>query len=419
MSKPRPLRLLHSSDWHLGRPLCGRRRYDDYARFLDWLAATLDREQVDVLLLAGDIFDCLNPSTRAQALYYNFLGRVAVQSACRHVVVIAGNHDSPALLKAPGEILKLLDIHVVGTVSEDGREELITLKDPDGRPELLAAAVPYPRERDMRSSVAGESAGDKEERLVAAIGEHYALLGRLAEAALAGLDPRPPAVALGHLFAAGGRTLEEDGARNLYVGALGRVPLDVFPPLFDYVALGHLHQPQLLGGRETRRYSGAPLALGFGEAGREKTVVLVDFYPDGPQVRTLPVPLFRRLERIRGDWAFIAAELSRLADLEEDIWVDVEYDGTDLQGELGGRLAEAVEGRRVTVLRVRDGRARPLALEALESGESLDSLDEEEVFRRCLAARQVPEEDRAELTAAYLEILRDLRENADREGGRS
>ncbi|MDR2945135.1 MAG: exonuclease subunit SbcD, partial [Candidatus Adiutrix sp.] len=238
------MRILHTSDWHLGRALYGRRRHHEFAAFLDWLAEVIEARGVEALLLAGDVFDSVSPSPRAQELYYRFLGRMANSAVCGHVVVIAGNHDSPALLSAPGAILKALDIHVVGTLSESGQEEVLTLRDKDGSPRLIVAAVPYPRDRDLRDAAAGESPEDKERKLAEAVGEHYHRVGRLAEAAQAALDEKPPVVALGHLLAAGGQSVEGDGVRSLYIGSLGRMPVTIFPDVFDYVALGHLHQPQ-------------------------------------------------------------------------------------------------------------------------------------------------------------------------------
>ena len=109
----RTMKILHTSDWHIGRTLYGRRRYEEFEAFLAWLLATVEREQVAALLIAGDVFDSSTPGIRAQELYYRFLCRVA-GSCCRHVVAIAGNHDSPSFLEAPRELLRALDVHVVG-----------------------------------------------------------------------------------------------------------------------------------------------------------------------------------------------------------------------------------------------------------------------------------------------------------------
>lgn len=411
----KPLRLLHTSDWHLGRALCGRRRYAEFEAFLDWLVETIDREKVDVLALAGDVFDSSAPSARAQSLYYRFLGRVALETDCGEVLIIAGNHDSAALLDAPGEILRALDIHVVGRVSPDLSDEVFLLKDRAGRPRLIAAAVPYPRDRDLRESQAGESAEDKERKLVEAIGRHYQEAGRLAEELRDSLPVRVPLLALGHLFAAGGLTVDGDGVRSLYVGTLGQVPAEVFPACFDYVALGHLHQPQMVGGQPSRRYSGAPLVLSFSEAGRAKSLTLVDFQPDGPEINLIPVPVFQRLESLRGDWDQISAALGRLRVEEASIWLEVEYEGLEIIGDLRERITDLTAGSSLEVLRIRDARLRVLALAEGRSGETLEELDELEVFHRCLTAHQVPDEQRPDLEAAYGEILSAWREE---EGGR-
>ncbi|MDR2726110.1 MAG: exonuclease subunit SbcD, partial [Candidatus Adiutrix sp.] len=300
MSNSKPWRLLHTSDWHLGRPLYGRRRYGEYAAFLDWLAETIAREEADVLAVAGDIFDSSTPSPRAQALYYRFLAKLAGGGRRVRVLIIAGNHDSPALLEAPGDLLAALDIHVSGTIDQGGR--LVTLRDEAGNPRLLAALAPYPRERDLRESEPGESLEDKERKLLEALAGHWRRLGALAEAA----GRETPKAALGHLFAAGGLTVAGDGVRPVYVGGLGQVPAEIFPPVFDYVALGHLHQPQTVAGQDRLRYCGSPLHLSFDEPERPKSVTLVDFTPEGPVARTLDVPVFQVLRRLKGDRAALA-----------------------------------------------------------------------------------------------------------------
>lgn len=407
---PKPLRILHTSDWHLGRTLCGRRRGAEFDGFLDWLTDTIEEEQIDVLLVAGDVFDGLNPSPAAQELYYRFLSRLAAGSACVQVVIIAGNHDSPALLSAPAEILKALDIHVVGRLPADVRDEVISLKDKDGRTRLIVAAVPYPRDRDLRESLAGENPAEKERKLVEAICAHYREAGQAAREMLLALNEPVPVVGMGHLFAAGGQVVEGDGVRNLYVGSLGRVPAEAFPAVFNYLALGHLHQGQLVGGDPARRYSGSPLAHSFAEAGRDKSVVLVEFFPNKIEVKTIGVPVFQRLERLEGDWPAIEKGLNALAAEQAEAWLEIEYTGQTVMGGLKEKVAEAVGQAPLEVLRLKNGSVKNFSLAADGRVENLDELDENEVFRRCLEAQEVPEEQRFDLWAAYGEILAALRE---------
>ncbi|MCK5664708.1 MAG: exonuclease subunit SbcD, partial [Thiotrichaceae bacterium] len=236
------MKILHTSDWHLGRTLYGKKRYEEFSTFLNWLIDTIDQENVDVLLVAGDIFDTTTPGNRAQALYYQFLCQVA-SSCCRHVVVIAGNHDSPSFLSAPKELLRSLNVYVVAAISEQLEDELIVLRDPqEDRPELIVCAVPFLRDRDVRMVEAGESIDDKELKLIAGIKSHYTELCDLAVKQQQLLeqtaDKKIPIIGMGHLFAAGGRTVEGDGVRELYVGSIAHVSAAIFPDSIDYLALG-------------------------------------------------------------------------------------------------------------------------------------------------------------------------------------
>ncbi|MCA9457858.1 MAG: exonuclease subunit SbcD, partial [Nitrospira sp.] len=197
------MKILHTSDWHIGRTLYGRKRYEEFEAFLTWLTETIQQNEIDALLVAGDVFDTSAPSNRAQELYYRFLCRVAA-SPCRHVVVIAGNHDSPSFLNAPKELLKALDVHVIGSSSEALEDEVLVLRNEHGDPELIVCAVPYLRDRDIRVAEAGESVEDKERKLIDGIRTHYAAVAALAEQKREELGVNIPIVAMGHLFTAGG-----------------------------------------------------------------------------------------------------------------------------------------------------------------------------------------------------------------------
>ena len=276
----KPLTILHTSDWHLGRRLYGRMRYEEFEAFLSWLQETISAHKVDVLIVAGDIFDTMTPSNRAQALYYEFLGKVS-KLCCEHIVIVAGNHDSPTFLDAPSKVLKFLNVHVIGTACDDLNDEVLVLDAVDGTPHCIIAAVPYLRDRDVRGSHAGESADSKDANVIKGIRAHYDEVASIAKARQEHLSDAHqrhiPIIATGHLFAAGSKTTEDDGVRDLYVGSLGQISADMFDDGFDYVALGHLHVPQRVGGCEHIRYSGSPIAMGFGEAKQQKQVLLVEF----------------------------------------------------------------------------------------------------------------------------------------------
>lgn len=402
------LTILHTSDWHLGRTLYGRSRYEEFEEFLGWLAETIERERVDVLLIAGDIFDTSAPSNRAQQLYYRFLCRVAA-SACRHAVVIAGNHDSPSFLNAPRELLRALDVHVIGSVPEEREDEVLVLRDSDGAAELLVCAVPYLRDRAIRVAEAGESIEDKERKLIDGIRGHYAEVAALAEGKRAELGASIPIIGMGHLFTAGGRTADGDGVRELYVGSLAHVPVGIFPGNLDYLALGHLHIAQRVGSSAFRRYSGSPLPMGFGEAQQEKSVCLVRFgsTPAGivPDVKLMAVPVFQRLERVSGGWEEISSRIEELAAARSCAWLEVVYEGEEIIGGLRDLLDAAVSGSGLEILRVKNNRVIARILEQIQAGETLDDLDVHDVFSRCLELHQVPEEQRPSLCHAYREVV--------------
>ena len=401
------MKLLHTSDWHLGRTLYGRRRYEEFAAFLHWLAEVIAGQGVEALLVAGDVFDTSTPGNRAQELYYRFLCRVAA-SCCRHVVVIAGNHDSPSFLAAPKELLRALDIHVIGMIGERPEDEVLVLKDRDGRPELIVCAVPFLRDRDIRLAEPGESLEDKDRRLIEGIRGHYADVADAAERRRQELGADIPVVAMGHLFTAGGRTADNDGVRELYVGSLAHVPAGIFSPVFDYLALGHLHVPQKVGGSPTARYSGSPLPMGFGEAGQQKSLCLLRCSGRAIAVEQLPVPPFQRLERLRGNWRQLAAGIAGLAASGESIWLEVVYEGAELAGDLRRHLSEAVAGTAIEILRVKNLRVIEQAMGRTDAEETLGDLQPEEVFDRCLKLHDVPEEQAFGLRLAHREIVATL-----------
>lgn len=398
------MKILHTSDWHIGRTLYGRKRYDEFEAFLDWLTETIRQEGVDALLIAGDVFDTTAPSHRAQQLYYRFLCRVA-GSCCRHVVVIAGNHDSPSFLNAPKELLKALDVHVIGAVTDRREEEVLVLANAGGTPELIICAVPYLRDRDIRVAEAGESLEDKERKLVEGIRQHYADTVELAERKRRELQCDIPIIGMGHLFAAGGQTVDGDGVRELYVGSLAHVSAGIFPPNLNYLALGHLHVPQKVNDQELMRYSGSPLAMGFGEAAQEKSVCLVEFARAEAQVRLIKVPVFQKLERIIGSWESISARILELSANRSQAWLEVIYEGQEIIGDLRERLETAAANSGLEILRVKNNRIIDRIMSQIHPDEILDDLDVNEVFHRCLAVHDVPEEQRAAMMFAYQEAL--------------
>lgn len=411
------MKILHTSDWHIGKTLYGRKRYDEFEAFFIWLTKTIEQEQIDVLLIAGDIFDTSTPGNRAQQLYYRFLHRIAA-SPCRHVVIIAGNHDSPSFLSAPRELLRALDVHVTGSLSGNPADEVLILHNTTGEAELIVCAIPHLRDRDIRLAEAGESIQDKSRKLIEGIRDHYIAVTDQARLQRATLSPAIPIIAMGHLFVAGGQTIEGDGVRELYVGSLAHVPAGIFPTDIDYLALGHLHVPQCINGSPTMRYSGSPLPIGFGEASQEKSVCLVEFNRSGsitpPDVRLIRIPVFQPLERIRGNWKEITGRISRLIAEHSRAWLEIVYEDDEMMTDLPGQLQSAIEGSSLEILRIKNNRIISQILDQAGEGETLEELSVHEVFEHCLSAHAIPAEQQIGLKLAYQEILTSLNEEDGR-----
>ena len=267
------------------------------------------------------------------------------------------------------------------------------------------------RDRDIRAAEAGESVEDKERKLIDGIRAHYAAVAALAEQKRTELGVDVPIVGMGHLFTAGGQTVDGDGVRELYVGSLAHVTAGIFPTCFNYLALGHLHVPQKVNGSETIRYSGSPLPMGFGEAKQQKSVCLVEFHSTDASVQLINVPIFQKLERVNGDWDGISSRILELSATGFQGWLEIIYDGSEVIGDLRERLEAAISCTQMEILRIKNNRIIDRVLAPSHEEESLDDLNVSDVFERCLAVHDVPEEQRSELLRTYQEAVSSLYED--------
>lgn len=285
------MRVLHTADWHIGHRFYNESQDEEHKLFLDWLLTTIDDQNIDVLVIAGDVFDTGSPSSSSFKLYYDFLTQVQ-KTKCKYVVISAGNHDSPSSLSAPKQLLSALNVIVIGKSPEHIEEEVLQLE-VNGE-EIIIAATPYLRDQDIRKAVAGEHFDEMTQRYKTALVNHYDKLFEYGKSL-----SNAPFMALGHLFAIGGSV--SDSEQNIYVGTLGHIGADDFPA-FDYIALGHLHKPQLVGKKNHIRYSGSPVILSFSEVGYMKKVLITDFNSeDLISIEEVEVPKLREVYTIKGD----------------------------------------------------------------------------------------------------------------------
>jgi len=407
------MRILHTADWHLGKRLEQSERTDEHQAFLNWLTTTLQTEKIDVLIVAGDIFDTGSPSNTAFEQYYDFLRQVK-NTCCREVVIIGGNHDSISTLNAPQSLLKYFNVHIVGGVPEEFTDQIIEINGPEGQLELVICAVPFLRDRDIRLSVAGETLEEREVRLKQGISDHYhRFLTHITGYKL----NRIPVIATGHLFAAGSAT--SDSEKEIHVGNLGQIGGDQFPAAFDYVALGHIHRPQLINKMNHIRYSGSPIPLSFSETDDKKQVIILEF-KDGEMtgLRELEVPCSRKLIRIKGDFEKVKTKLVLLEDPGTlyPAWVEVQVETESFIFDLDEQLNSLIAGKpfidRLFPRQFRIRAAQNLDEQTAEAM-ALTDLDPETVFlKKCQS--EYPGEEQPDLLQAFNEVLEYMAQKEDR-----
>jgi len=443
------VRVLHTSDWHLGAQLYEKDRLEEQRLFLRWLAGTIEQEKVRVLIVSGDIFDTHAPSVQAQALYYEFLaGLLELGGPGRpgpEIFIIAGNHDSPQLLSAPRDLLRRLKIHIISGLSGSGGEEeapVYPIPDENGNPVLAVCAVPFLREKDFRliSDLASEAADPAAVAGADSAGTDLAgansAASKYREAAAAHYKrvvgqareqmPNVPVLVTGHLFLSGSELSDTASERLREVGRLSGFPVSLLPPA-DYYALGHLHRPQCVNGSQHIRYSGAPIAMSFAEAEQAKSVVLVEFEScslpsaapqTGPDFRTdirlLEVPQFLALRCIRGDAEYIRGQLAEIKAAGKEVYLDIQItscDGSihDFWDEINAFKAEALEARApFAVLAVQDVRNTENA-NVPDIVTEIASLQPIDVFLRKLDAESIEGEERETFTGLFKEIEQQVR----------
>lgn len=397
------MKILHTSDWHLGRSLHDKKRYEEYDSFLGWLIEFIIREKIDILLIAGDVFDSSVPGNRAQEQYYGFLAKVR-ETCCRHVIIIGGNHDSPTFLEAPKNILGFLHIKVIGAFSGDIGDEIYIARDSKDNPEAIICAVPFLRERDIRIVEPGESPEDKTRKIKEGIVKHYRSVYEQAHR-LRENKKNVPVIGMGHLFTAHGRTQDGDGMRELYIGTIAHIDSDDISKGLDYMALGHLHMAQAAEGTEKIRYSGSPLPMGFSEAGQVKKVLTTEFSGTSPMIAEHEIPCFQEMERISGDLDEICARIKELKEKDSTSWLEIEVTTQTAPEEIRTRLDEMLEGTRMEILTTKKKNLSAHALDRAYENETLEAIGDRDVFRRCILVNNTPDDQQEELLRTYEEAV--------------
>lgn len=379
------MRILHTSDWHLGQNFFNKSRKAEHQAFISWLLKMITEKQIDAVIIAGDVFDSGTPPSYARELYNQFVVDIH-QLGCQ-LVVLGGNHDSVSTLNESKPLLTCLNAHVIANTSEDLDEQIIELKDSNNQLGALLCAVPFVRARDVMRSHAGDSGVEKQKQLGEAIKQHYHLLYQHAVQINMSKQRPVPIVATGHLTAMG--VTKTDSERDIYIGTLDGFSAEGFPPA-DYIALGHIHRPQVVAKNKLIRYSGSPIPLSFDELKSSKQVVIVTFDTNNQTtVEPIDVPIFQKMAVIKGDLHSIEQQMKQLAHASanenEKIWLTVEVEVQDFLSDLQQKIQSLTEGLNVDVLQLRRARSGKASSLRRDQKETLSELTPFDVFNKRLA----------------------------------
>ena len=349
------MRLFHTSDWHLGQSLHGQERDFEHACFLDWLLGQLHLRQPDALLIAGDVFDTVNPPVKAQERLYDFIVRAHEQQPKLDIVMIAGNHDSGSRIELPAPLMRRLRTHALGRVHwlDDGQLDverlLIPLTNARGKVAAWCLALPFLRPAE----VTGLHLGDD---YLHGIAEVH---GQLIAAAQGRRKKDQALVAISHAHMAGG-AVSEDSERSLIIGNAEALPAKLFDASIAYVALGHLHKPQQVNREARIRYSGSPIPLSFAELNYPHQILEVEL--DGSHVSSIeprlvpravalqrlgPAPLSALLEQLTA-----LPPVDLLDDPNRQPWLEVRVQLDEPQPDLRQQLENALSGKAVRLVRI-------------------------------------------------------------------
>jgi DNA repair protein SbcD/Mre11 len=402
------MKILHTADWHLGHRLHEQSQFEEQSQFLEWLINYINDCDIDMLLISGDIFDTGVPSTQSQKLYYDFLIQLT-KTNCSHVVITGGNHDAPGTINAPKSLLSSLGIKVVGKVTPELKDEVFKLKVKDE--EIIIAAVPYLRDQDIRKASAGETFTEIGDRYKIALVNHYQEVAQYSKSIN---NTVVPVIAMGHLFAIGGST--SDSEQTIYVGNLGDIGAEDFPESFNYIALGHLHRPQKIGGYEYIRYSGSPNILSFSEINYQKKIVVLE--TANKEIKTInevDVPHFRKVLRVTGTVAECIEELGAIVVAENDLtpWVEVVIDN-DVNNTISHiEINEVAEELPIEVLKITLKNQRILKgiEELIEETKHIKELTPVEIFKLKCKEMDIDLNENKVMFDAFNEVVQIAREN--------
>ncbi|MBL0707844.1 MAG: exonuclease SbcCD subunit D C-terminal domain-containing protein [Sulfurimonas sp.] len=396
------MKILHTSDWHLGQSFKAHSREFEHRSFLEWLVEEIEEKNIDVLIVAGDIFDTSNPPNYALKMYHNFLAKM-IKTNCKDIVIVAGNHDSVSTLEVSKDLLKSLNVHVVAS-GEDTDEVLVKIEK-DSKLKAIVCAVPYLRDRVLRNANDSKTSSEVEDELRDGIKNYYKNIYNKAKE----LSDSVPIIATGH-FTTTGASISPDSEREIYIGKLQNIDAQMLSS-FDYVAMGHIHKPQKITKNDAMQYSGSPIPLSFSETNNQKSVVIVDI-EDGEQSVTLSkIPLFKELHRLKGSFADIREKIENISNIDNPPFVEVVVQGEDILNYDINEFLRASSSNGVEILMLkREYEVEDKVLNIEDEKLTLSELDPLDIFDKRLQSEQnvdYSQEMQQTLQTLYSEVLKE------------
>lgn len=398
------MKILHTSDWHIGKQLHKYDLNEDISLFFNWLIDLIKKENIDVLLVSGDVFDQANPSQAAYKQYYDLLKRF-VNLDCK-IILTGGNHDSAAVLNAPAELLKAFDIRVIGGATEELTEMFVPVE--KNNEKIVVAAVPFLKDRDIRKSVAGETYATKIEQIKSGLRTYFTNINTH----YSNHHADQVFILMGHLYVQGSEI--SDSEREIQIGNQAGVEANMFNGIPAYVALGHIHQPQIISREHNIHYCGSPIPLSFSEREDRKRVNLI-LVEDNKvaDVQMVPIPKYRNLMCFEGNLQEVEAKLNEYSEETPlislaEIIVNEENESLErrqafetlISSELGNNI-EIVKSRLIFKSKTRG------ASDAFAVGTDVADVTPMEMFEKKLEL-QSGLENTEELKNAFREILEEL-----------
>jgi exonuclease SbcD len=408
------MRIIHTSDWHIGKKLYENDLEQDHQSFFETLIQIISNRKIDILIVSGDIFDSAYPSNQSLKLYFKTINRLRF-SGLKHIFIVGGNHDSVSTLEAPKSLLETVNVHVVGGVPKtetdenDYDREIFEIKNDSGKIDLIICAVPFLRDRDIRTTVSGENSAEREKSIYEGIASHFSILAQKVKHYK---ERNIPIIVTGHLFASGASN--SDSEREIYAGNLAKIESSVFNSVFDYVALGHIHRPQIINKNSKIRYSGSPVPLSFSERDDKKSVILIET-AEGKisEPEKIELPVFRKLRHISGTFEEVKEKIRNLPKPENykdlcEIEITESHFVPDLAA-LVEKFTETIENIDIARTVIKFSETVKGADELFESSVSIKDLSDIEVFEKLLDKENI--ENRTEILQTYHQIKQIIAEN--------